>query len=168
MRRNVYFRRSYLVLGVLAGAIFGGTYVLESVEPKAGQGDGNQASGAKTEGSTTGKKAEPESIDVTAKGYLPGRTAEIVPYSAGDSGGSYGGLGGSFGGSTNNTYGDYFDPNDVGSGGSVYYGGGLVRLNAGNLQLDGQILASGGPPGGQTLNGGGGSGGGISLNVNSL
>jgi outer membrane protein assembly factor BamB len=61
--------RSYVALAVLVGVIFGGAYVLESVEPKAGQGGGAQAGAPAAAAAEPGAEAtkEPESIDVTAK-----------------------------------------------------------------------------------------------------
>src|SRR4030095_5377012 len=97
-------------------------------------------------------------IDVRGKGYLRGRTTgnTAVGGATGNSGGSYGGLGGSVGGTANAVYGDYADPDDWGSGGGAYQGGGLTRIRATSLRLDGQILANGlGESGG----GGAGSGG---------
>ena len=72
--------------------------------------------------------------------------------------------------STNAVYGDYADPDDWGSGGTIGLGssstagGGLVRIVAATLQLDGQVLANGGG----TNDGGGGSGGGIYIAVTTL
>ena len=70
-------------------------------------------------------------------------------------------------GSTANTvYGDYHNPDDLGSGSGTYNraapGGGLVRITASSAQVNGAILANGG-------NGyDGGSGGGILVNVGVL
>ncbi|MEX2137833.1 MAG: DUF6531 domain-containing protein, partial [Pirellulales bacterium] len=120
-------------------------------------------------------------IDVTGKGYLPGRTTgnTIDGAATVNGGGSYGGLGGigttsgSGNGVPNAVYGDYTDyaePNHWGSGGgSGGVGGGLVRLQAQTLQLDGQILASGFTPpdtGGFAF--GGGSGGGVLIRAGTL
>ena len=82
-------------------------------------------------------------------------------------GGSYGGSGNFFPGSVANAvYGDYQNPNDLGSGSGTYgqsgSGGGLVRITAGSAQVDGQILANG------ETSYNGGSGGGIYLNVGTL
>src|SRR5207247_1170990 len=71
----------------------------------------------------------------------------------GRGGGSEGGVGGSPGGTTaTQVYGDYRDPAEPGSGGAQLVnlprrggnGGGLVRITAGRLELDGSILANGG------------------------
>src|SRR5205823_2048126 len=107
-------------------------------------------------------------IDVSGKGYLATRTTgnTTVGGATGTSGGSYGGRGG--GPTPNAVYGNYADPDDWGSGGGNQSGGGsagggLVRLAAGTLVLDGQLLANG------TLTSWeGGSGGGIYVTVNTL
>ena len=107
-------------------------------------------------------------IDVSDLGYGPGRTVGNSPIggTTGTSGGSYGGLGGAYGGTTNLPYGDYTNPDDFGSGGGTTStgsaGGGLVRITATTLDLDGQILANGNA--GQ----GPGSGGGIFVSVTTL
>ena len=91
-------------------------------------------------------------IDVSGKGYLAGRTTgnTSVGAASGDAGGSYGGSGAGDGtGGTNAVYGDYADPDDWGSGsggafrGPSQPGGGLVRISATDLELDGQILRGG-------------------------
>ncbi|MGI0150030.1 MAG: hypothetical protein ACREDF_10940, partial [Thermoplasmata archaeon] len=114
-------------------------------------------------------------IDVTGRGYLGGNrgdnttsrgfTLGNVPgggagNSLGRPGGSYGGLGGSGVssiGKPNAVYGDYRNPNELGSGGSglgfsgqgvplrAGNGGGLVRIQAGEAHVDGAIRAQGGP-----------------------
>ncbi|MFI5461158.1 MAG: Ig-like domain-containing protein, partial [Isosphaerales bacterium] len=78
-------------------------------------------------------------IDVSGNGYLPGYTTgnTTIGGATGQSGGSYGGRGG--GGSPNLVYGDYANPDDWGAGGYNGEGGGLVRLTADTLTLDGQI-----------------------------
>ena len=115
-------------------------------------------------------------IDVTGKGYLAGRTTGNTTTGGAtvSSGGSYGGLGGSSGGTTNAVYGDYAEPDDWGSGSgdNIPYGGvpsewraaggGLVRIVAGTMQLDGQLLAVG------QSNYRAGSGGGIHVAVDTL
>ncbi|HAV61008.1 MAG TPA: hypothetical protein DCY13_01415, partial [Verrucomicrobiales bacterium] len=123
-------------------------------------------------------------IDVSAKGYLGGSTAlngiwqgrtlgnRSAEGSQRRNGGSYGGTGG-FGSAeayTNPSYGDFRDPNELGSGGgsdlgAAGNGGGLVRITAGAIELNGQVLANGGNGGSW---GGGGSGGGIKLVAQSL
>lgn len=106
-------------------------------------------------------------IDVTGKGYLPGRTIGNVTDGAavGRSGGSHGGLGGVYNGSTNRVYGDYADPDAWGSGGGNNggHGGGLTRITAGTFQLDGQLLADA-----TGTNWTGGAGGGISVAATTL
>jgi hypothetical protein len=123
-------------------------------------------------------------IDVNARGYLGGRSGgnsgneavtlgnTSVGGSAGRNGGSYGGSGafGSASGTVNPLYGNADNPNDPGSGGGSDSGaggngGGLIRLSARTLQLDGTIGANGGNGG---FLGGGGSGGAIWLSTRTL
>ena len=90
-------------------------------------------------------------IDVTGRGFLggrqpgnpfagPGMTNGFQSGSTGRSGGSYGGLGGSAAGVANGVYGEFRNPNELGSGGaadSTFFGGnggGLIRIVAQNLQ----------------------------------
>jgi hypothetical protein len=107
-------------------------------------------------------------IDVSGRGYIQdytiGNTA--TGGSSGRSGGSYGGLGGAYLGEANPTYGSVLNPNELGSGAgetsSGGSGGGLVRITARELLLDGEIRADGGDG---SNHGGGGSGGGIYIDV---
>jgi RHS repeat-associated protein len=99
-------------------------------------------------------------------GFLAGST--------GRSGGSYGGLGGSSSGSPNAVYGDISNPNESGSGGATDApgrlggsGGGLIRIVAQTLQLDGVIRADGATSTSDCC-AGGGSGGGIRIDVGTL
>ena len=113
---------------------------------------------------------ETSSINVIGRGYLPGYThgntteGGATGATEGDgSGGSYGGLGG--GGTPNWTYGDFTNPNELGSGGSrTGSGGGLVRITAGEAEINGSIRADGT----EGYRGTGGSGGGIRLDVGTL
>ncbi|TNV54629.1 IPT/TIG domain-containing protein, partial [Corallococcus exiguus] len=103
-------------------------------------------------------------IDVSGRGYLggrqdgneqiPGRTTGNVSSGQMGAAGSHGGVGyvGSYYGVAQYvpTYGDPKDPADFGSGGSAVSdwqsganGGGLLRLKAGSLKLDGALLANG-------------------------
>ena len=119
-------------------------------------------------------------IDVSGRGFLGGSavgnpfgargmTLGFQAGSSGASGGSFGGLGG---GTANNIYGNFRDPNDVGSGGGTGSssgggsGGGLSRIIVQTLNLDGSILANG--DGGGCCDAGGGSGGGIRIDVGTL
>lgn len=108
-------------------------------------------------------------VDVSGLGYIAGQTSgnTTVGGSSGGSGGSFGGLGGNWLGTANAVYGDCADPDDWGSGGgpdlSPSAGGGLVRLEAGSLVLEGQLLANG--PAAVV---GAGSGGGIYVAVTNL
>ena len=132
-------------------------------------------------------------IDVSSRGYLGGwrggnnsgigmtknlttNVPTTVGGSAGSNGGSYGGLGGLYSTwNVNALYGDVTYPDESGSGGGGHYawssylggnGGGLVKITAGTLTVDGSILADGGSP--PDWNGGGGSGGGVLLNILTL
>lgn len=104
-------------------------------------------------------------IDASGKGYVAGRTTGNTSTGGSTirSGGSYGGVGGAESGVPNAVYGDYANPNDWGSGSSdTAAGGGLIRLAAGTLALDGQLLAQG------QDGANGGSGGGIYVAVTTL
>jgi hypothetical protein len=111
-------------------------------------------------------------IDVSGRGYLPGRTVgnTTVHGATGQSSGSYGGRGPALNGTSNPLYGDERNPNEIGSGGGPVNvagsGGGLVRITAASAQIDGAIRANGGSGGWGS--GGSGSGGGILLNVGLL
>jgi hypothetical protein len=112
-------------------------------------------------------------IDVSGEGYAQGQTTAGNSGAQGPSGGSYGGLGGVYGGSTNAVYGDYTNPTDFGSGagavgGSHGAGGGLVRLTADTLALDGKILADGTVAIQFGVGQGAGSGGGVYVSVTTL
>jgi len=113
-------------------------------------------------------------IDVSGRGYIVGRTTgnSTASGATGLSGGSYGGLGQNAGsGATNQVYGNYRNPDDLGSGGGSEWdaggsGGGLTHITAGTAIIEGSILANGG-------NGGwaadpAGSGGSVRLNVGGL
>ncbi|MEK7369085.1 MAG: hypothetical protein AABZ62_05415, partial [Planctomycetota bacterium] len=131
-------------------------------------------------------------IDVTGKGYLggwqDGNSATYAGRTNGNTttggsihsnGGSYGGLGGSspwHGSGMNAVYGDLTNPAELGSGGAgTYYssyekggnGGGLVRIGATTLTLDGKIIADGAGIG-NNQQAGSGSGGGIRIEVGAL
>ncbi len=128
------------------------------------------------------------SIDVSGNGYLGGlrldntsrlgRTiGNISGASDGNSSfdagaGSYGGRGAS---RSNDVYGDFIDPNELGSGGAGDggskggTGGGLVRITADTIQIDGVINASGSEGTAGCCSGGGnGSGGGIRIDAGTI
>lgn len=109
-------------------------------------------------------------IDVTVEGYLAGHTTgnTMAGGATGDGGGSYGGVGGFFKGATNATYGDYADPDEPGAGSGDEPGGGLIRIQAQTVQLQGQIVADGSPGQDQLGDYPGGAGGGIYLDVDAL
>jgi hypothetical protein len=127
-------------------------------------------------------------IDVTGKGYLGGYTGgnnsntgrtfgnTTTGGSVTYSGGSYGGLGGVYGNyPVSAVYGSFMSPNEPGSGGGACCngypggsGGGLVKIIAGTLTVDGAVLADGGSGSASGNASGGGSGGGVIINVSSL
>jgi hypothetical protein len=104
-------------------------------------------------------------IDVNGRGYLAGRTLgnTNAGASTGYSGGSHGGRGFSHNGSSGAVYDNAAAPHEPGSGGAGGNGyaggsgGGVVRLQAGQIVLDGSVVANG--TGG--AGGGGGSGGAV-------
>ena len=121
-------------------------------------------------------------IDVSGRGFLAGgrpgnpsttngMTVGFQATNQSGTAGSYGGLGGNFSGSTNPVYGDFRNPNEVGSGGGGFQGapagngGGLARIVAQSIVLNGSIRANGGSADGS---GAGGSGGGIRIDVGSI
>ena len=114
-------------------------------------------------------------IDVSGRGYLGNYTLGNTTTRAatGLSGASYGGLGRSSGGSANWVYGDFRNPNELGTGGAgdatrTGAGGGLVRISAGTAQIDGAILAEGMAGWNWYAVGGPGSGGGIRIDAGTL
>lgn len=105
-------------------------------------------------------------VDVSGKGYLSGRTTGNTTaggVSGSGTGASHGGVARPTGGRTNAVYGDYTNPDDWGSGGNSGAGGGLVRITAGAIQLDGQVAADG-----VATAGGSGSGGSVYLSTDAL
>ncbi len=113
------------------------------------------------------------SVDMSGRGYAGGYTLGNTTDGASLSGagGSYGGRGGVYTGNSasDQVYGDYRNPNEFGSGSSYYgntgaAGGGLVRIVANSMILDGTLQANGNT----SQYGGGGSGGGIRLDVDTL
>jgi hypothetical protein len=136
-------------------------------------------------------------IDISAKGLRGGEgggsvfglraetfdtEGNIVPGAYLIAGGSYGGWGGvhnQAGTFSTAPYGLIEDPAFLGSGGGAandYYniapgghGGGLVRINAGDLIVEGDIIANGGDGGEYQANyGAGGSGGSIKIEASSI
>jgi hypothetical protein len=135
-------------------------------------------------------------IDATGRGYAGGRrggngdprgiTADFVLAAAdGRTGGSHGGLGGyqgegaGLGTAVAPVYDSYFRPERPGGGGSGrldladepgHNGGGLVRIRAATLALDGLVAADGDglQIAGNTSLGGGGAGGGIVIDAGVL
>jgi hypothetical protein len=176
----------------------GGTVAITGVHAfgRVSIGDGGVLTHAATGGSGTDPKLEILAdevvvtvggrIDVTGKGYLGacappnGCSARTLGNSSsgawGTSGGSHAGWGA--GGNVTAIYGDAFAPTTLGSGGaygatSNNYGGsggGVIRITAGVLTVDGAILADGGAPfeAKAPLDPGGGSGGSIWIDVGKL
>lgn len=114
------------------------------------------------------------SIDVSRKGYLSGLTDGNlpVPTALGSSGGSLGGRGGGRNGVSPETYGDPLDPDEPGGGGPIFprepagtAGGGVIRIHAGTLLLNGSVVADGLS---RWPQGGSGAGGSIFLDVDTL
>ena len=114
------------------------------------------------------------SIDVSERGYpVESGPGGAIFYRAG---GSYGGRGANENGGVENTYGDFAQPNEPGSGGGEPggydhggSGGGMVHIHATTLIVNGTIKANGqdGYGTGGT-SGGGGSGGAIYIEVGSI
>lgn len=116
-------------------------------------------------------------IDVSTKGYLggwqggsqtaTGQTYPGVTPSAAESGGSHGGLGDDWDGTLHAgaAYGSVTDPAEAGAGSGGYTtnccpgspGGGIVHIVAGQLALDGKILADGTSTGNSYAQGAGGT-----------
>ena len=87
-------------------------------------------------------------IDASGRGYRQGYSHGNVPYNAVVAGGSYGGLGGAEGVCNECvTYGLAENPNELGAGagasGRGGNGGGLIRITADTITLDGAILVNG-------------------------
>jgi len=107
-------------------------------------------------------------IDVSATGFVAGRTWNntTTSTSTGAAAGSHGGAGGI---DTVNTpgsivaapYGSLYDPNEPGGGGATANqgkaGGGIARIQAPSIVLDGKIVATGGGTTGSVAAGAGGS-----------
>jgi hypothetical protein len=84
------------------------------------------------------------SINVTGQGYAASATYPGATPPGGDNGGSHIGLGGSPGAQSGTTFGSVYHPAEAGAGGQDGgAGGGVVRINAGALVLDGTIKANG-------------------------
>ncbi|HXG59335.1 MAG TPA: carboxypeptidase regulatory-like domain-containing protein [Thermoanaerobaculia bacterium] len=88
-------------------------------------------------------------IDVTGRGYAgnvsyPG----VLPLPGDSSGGSHIGLGAEWGAPVGPAYGSVYQPREAGAGGNLAAGGGVIRINARSLQIDGRIAARGADGGG--------------------
>jgi len=115
-------------------------------------------------------------IDVTSKGYRGSQSdgwtsvyGETYPGYTGSyngAGGSHGGYGAAgYSGDPGDVYDSLADPFALGAGGSGYgkNGGGLIRIEAGHLVLNGSLIADGGSISGYYY--GGGAGGTINLRI---
>ncbi|MFA7060541.1 MAG: carboxypeptidase regulatory-like domain-containing protein [Pedobacter sp.] len=125
-------------------------------------------------------------IDVTGKGFLggyrsgnatatgvtTGNTTADGSTTGGDAGGSHGGRGGMSSATSAAVYDSLTNPTEPGGGGSAHNnrtdvpggnGGGLIRITAGTIQLDGGIVADGGI--GFNSSASGGAGGGIRIDA---
>ncbi|MDG0815429.1 Calx-beta domain-containing protein [Bdellovibrio svalbardensis] len=99
-------------------------------------------------------------IDVQGRGYSAGNGSGT---GTGGMGASYGGQGGiASTGARGNAYGSTKNPTDLGSGSLAASGGGYVNIQVTNLDLKGQIIASGSP------GCGGGSGGSINITATNV
>ena len=111
------------------------------------------------------------SIDVSYRGYPENRTLGNITWNNEIAGGSYGGYGGKYNSNRCEVYGDFKNPNELGSGASSRdnggSGGGSYPFTAENLVLDGQIRANG-QNSVSGSNASGGSGGGIKVSVDSI
>jgi hypothetical protein len=97
------------------------------------------------------------SIDVSGKGYARNQTYPGEPHDPTDGGGSHMGVGGA-NEEEESTYGSVTRPQEMGAGGKSgsrdLFGGGVVRIDADSLRVDGAIRANGS---GDSYDGAGGS-----------
>jgi hypothetical protein len=104
------------------------------------------------------------SIDVSAQGYFNGAT---YPGESGPSdinnGGSHIGRSGLWGGTQGTTYGSVYRPQEHGAGGNNVRGGGVARINASTVVIDGAIRANG-----QAQSSGAGAGGSIWISTGKI
>jgi hypothetical protein len=85
-------------------------------------------------------------IDVTGRGYAPNASYAGATTPGDASGGAHIGVGGLWSNPLGTSFGSVYRPREAGGGAgnrSNPYGGGIVRLTAGTLQLDGAIRANG-------------------------
>ena len=84
------------------------------------------------------------SIDASGRGYAAGQTYPGAIGSVGFAGGSHIGRGGTCcNNASGTTFGSVYRPAEAGGGGYVGTGGGVVRLQAATLHVDGRIAAAG-------------------------
>ncbi|HEU4889508.1 MAG TPA: hypothetical protein VFV49_16605 [Thermoanaerobaculia bacterium] len=101
------------------------------------------------------------SIDISGQGYAGQVTYPGATNPGNGGGGSHIGVGGLWDGPLSSTYGSVYFPQELGAGGEHgtlgRYGGGALRINAGNLLVSGLIRSNGYSDGGER----GGAGGSI-------
>ena len=132
-------------------------------------------------GSASGLRIECETVEVASGSRIDvsERGLDYLSGTTGYSGGSHGGRGQEYGGTSCATYGDAFCPTNLGSGGNgsastVRRGGGMLRITADTLELDGELRANGTPgyyyqtSSSTAVYRGGGSGGSILLEIGTL
>jgi len=99
-------------------------------------------------------------IDVTGRGYTLNTTYPGATLPPNGSGGSHIGTGGLWDGPTASTFGSVYQPREAGGGGessSGQTGGGVIRIQAASVVLDGSIHADGVNGGNQSRGAAGGS-----------
>ncbi|MFL6247288.1 MAG: Ig-like domain-containing protein [Thermoanaerobaculia bacterium] len=93
-------------------------------------------------------------INATAKGYAPSQRYPGATAPGGGAGGSHIGRGGVTTNPSGSTYGSVYRPAEAGGGGEFYpAGGGIIRIKAGTVHVEGAIAAAG-----ELLNRGGAGG----------
>ncbi|HYC60809.1 MAG TPA: carboxypeptidase regulatory-like domain-containing protein [Thermoanaerobaculia bacterium] len=103
------------------------------------------------------------SIDVSGRGYSPGVTHPTASPAGNASGGSHIGVGGQWELPLGTTYGSVYRPQERGAGSTHHgWGGGLIRINATNLVVNGAIRANG------QSNDGAGAGGSVWITVGKI
>jgi hypothetical protein len=99
-------------------------------------------------------------IDATGRGYTLNTTYPGATTPANGSGGSHIGTGGLWDSPTGSTFGSVYQPQEAGAGGESgagLTGGGVIRIQAASVVLDGTIRADGVSADGQSRGGAGGS-----------
>jgi streptogramin lyase len=95
-------------------------------------------------------------IDVSGRGYAASRSYAGATTPGGDTGGSHLGYGGFNVSPLGSTFGSVSRPSEAGGGaGGDDPGGGVIRVVAGSVSVDGAVRANGGAAGGRASGGGG-------------